>query len=62
MDNHESDALAELKHRHRAYPDESNPHAYCLSCLTGRKEVGSNFPEYVKWPCPEAKVLRLHRT
>lgn len=59
----ERDALAELlaaaRHRHRPYPNAQSPHAYCLNCLTGRKSVDSNFPEYVKWPCPEAIDLGM---
>lgn len=51
--------LAASRHRHRAYPSVDNPNAYCLSCVTGKKEVGSNFPEYVKWPCPDAVDLGL---
>jgi hypothetical protein len=51
--------LDKARHRHRAYPDAANPNAYCLSCLTGKKKVGSNFPEYVKWPCPDAIALGL---
>jgi hypothetical protein len=44
-----SDArVAEL---HYPYPSADSPHAYCLSCLTGRIKPGSTFPEYVKWPC-----------
>jgi hypothetical protein len=53
------DQLDSARHRHRAYPDASNPHAYCLNCLTGRKEPGSNFPEYHPWPCPEAVDLGM---
>lgn len=51
--------LATSRHRHRPYPNAESPHAYCLSCLTGKKETGSNFPEYVKWPCPDAIDLGL---
>jgi hypothetical protein len=53
------DILAAARNRHRAYPTAANPHAYCLSCRTGKKEPASNFPAYVKWPCPEAVALGL---
>lgn len=53
------DQLDSARHRHRAYPDAANPNAYCLNCLTGEKEPGSNFPEYVKWPCPDAVALGM---
>jgi hypothetical protein len=51
--------LAASRYRHRAYPSADNPNAYCLSCVTGKKEAHSNFPEYVKWPCPDAIDLGL---
>lgn len=51
--------LAAARHRHRPYPNAQSPHAYCLSCHTGRKAPGSNFPEYVKWPCGEAIDLGM---
>ncbi|WP_205327640.1 hypothetical protein [Glycomyces sp. YM15] len=51
--------LAASRYRHRAYPSADNPNAYCLSCVTGKKEPHSNFPEYVKWPCPDAVDLGL---
>ena len=51
--------LAAARHRHRPYPNAESPHAYCLSCRTGRKAVDSSFPEYVKWPCPDAVALGL---
>jgi len=51
--------LAASRHRHRAYPDAESPHAYCLSCRTGKKETNSSFPEYMAWPCPDAIDLGL---
>jgi hypothetical protein len=61
LDGLDSDGayLAAARHRHRAYPSPESSNAYCLSCVTGEKEVGSNFSEYVKWPCPEAVDLGM---
>lgn len=49
--------VARFHERHHPYPSADSPHAYCLNCFTGRKEPGSNFPEYVKWPCPDGEAL-----
>jgi hypothetical protein len=49
--------VARFQERHYPYPSADSPHAYCLSCVTGRKEVGSNFPEYHPWPCPDGVAL-----
>ncbi|GAA2159153.1 MULTISPECIES: hypothetical protein [Glycomyces] len=49
--------VARMSERHHPYPSADSPHAYCLSCFTGRKEVGSNFPEYHPWPCPDGIAL-----